>query len=129
MTAAANSHDRAARVAAGLLLAIDAGEVDVWADFGADLAALDLEALVPLAFVALAALPAGILIEVVDQAAIGAGCPLPPFVALAEEARGWADRASAAEVKFYAWACVERLSPADRRALAARIAKMGGRAA
>lgn len=76
-----------------------------------------------LASAMLAALPEGAMMDLIDDLTKSAGWPLPPFVGLSYEARAWATSASVIECKFYAWAAIERLAPADRAAL---IVALGG---
>jgi hypothetical protein len=64
--------------------------------------------------------------DVVDTLTASAGWPLPPFVALAEDSRLWAEDASPAERKFYAWAAICRMAPQDRSSLIAALRDMPG---
>jgi hypothetical protein len=81
-----------------------------------------------MATAALAALPEGVMMDVIDALSRQAGYPMPPFEFLAWEARAWAEEASVIECKFYAWAAIQRLAPADRAALIAAMSggKMAG---
>jgi hypothetical protein len=81
-----------------------------------------------MATAALAALPEGVMMDVIDALSRQAGYPMPPFEFLAWEARAWAKEASVIECKFYAWAAIQRLAPADRAALIAAMSggKMAG---
>ncbi|MFV0302053.1 MAG: hypothetical protein ACK5IP_14475 [Paracoccus sp. (in: a-proteobacteria)] len=49
------------------------------------------------------------------------GTPLPAFNSLMAEAYWWADRASRAERKAYAFACYQRMSEADQRSFIAHV--------
>jgi hypothetical protein len=94
-------------------------------EFAQELALVDPAELVPLAVVVLSALPPEKMMDVVDQVAVGAGFPLPPFVSHAHEARLWAASASPVELQFYAYAAAERLAPPERRALVREISRIG----
>jgi hypothetical protein len=56
---------------------------------------------------------------------LGRGQPRPAMFSIMAEATEWAEFATRAEIKAYALACFNRLSPTDRMAL---VAYTGGRA-
>lgn len=61
-----------------------------------------------------------IFLETIFEA-LRPGEPIPPFMSIMSEARGWASWASRAERKAYLWACWEHLAPADKAAFIAHV--------
>ena len=55
---------------------------------------------------------------------LGAGQPRVPLFSIMEEATDWADFANKAEVKAYALACYNRMSPAERTAFLAYVGRV-----
>ena len=123
----ADRHKRASRI---LGYALTLEDTDAWQGVKTVWAArLDLTELAGIAFAALRALPPDTR-EATARAALfdhdEAGMPLPPFGLVMEDARWWASIAARRELKAYALATFEAMSPQDR---AAFLSHIQGRAA
>lgn len=112
-------HKRLSRML-GYCLCLDTPEA--WHGFSlAATLSLSRQERVSLAFAALNALEADDA-EMTAAAVIGAtGAPLPPFLGGMDDARSWASWASHSELKAYALACFEAMTPKDQAAFYAHI--------
>jgi len=116
---AKDEHERATRMF-GFTLTL--GTTDAWLDFSAVAAArLTPGELSGLAVSALTALCRETAAEAVRAVYWGAGPPLPPLFAVEEDASFWADMAMPEELRAYAVACFNRMSPQDRAAFLAQV--------
>ena len=107
------------------LFALAIGDKDGWEAWRAVVCArLTLNERVLLGWYALTAMDGDTAVRLVDAAlphlqpppTEALGLPLPPLVSegLLDDARWWAARAPAEEIRAYALACFERMSPSDR---------------
>ena len=107
-------HKRLSKV---LGYALTLGPGTGWQAFSAIAAAyLSDQEKVSLAFAALSALDPDLAEQTAAAALNAAGAPLPPFLGGMDDARYWASIASRSELKAYALAAHDALSPRDQAA-------------
>ena len=120
--------DRQKRASRMLGYALVLNDANAWQGASVVFAArLEQGELIGLAFAALRALEPEPREAVFDLAhwgeTEGAGPPLPPFAGVMDDARWWASFASRRELKAYALASFEAMSPRDRAAFLEHVAK------
>lgn len=109
--------DRHKRVVRMLGYALHLGEPDAWGAFHVVCHhRLTVFERAGLSVSALRSLPDGHALETAAAALGATGGPLPPFLGGMEDARHWASLATDRELKAYALACFEAMSPRDQNA-------------
>ncbi len=114
--------DRHKRLSRMLGYSLTLGDPEAWAGFSL-VASVRLSVFerAGLAVAALKSLPDHHALMTAAAVIGAAGEPLPPFLGGMDDARAWASWASPAELRAYALACFEAMTPKDQAAFFRRI--------
>ncbi len=101
------------------------GDFEAWTRFSiVAIAQLNRSERAALAYAALGALPPETAVEAAATALGARGEPLPPFLGGMTDARGWAARATKAELQAYALAAFDAMEPKDQAAFYHHISEI-----